>query len=131
MTKVFLDANLLIYLNVGSEDPILELWAKLLIHHELYADVLVLDEVLWISKKKYHVDYAETIDFIDNHVLPYTTLLPLGDTEYKLATKYLAKATLRPSDALHAAAMETNGLNVIATEDRDFDKIPWITRLWI
>ena len=40
--KIFVDANLLIYLNVGSTEDILDLWISLLTKHDIYTDPLVL-----------------------------------------------------------------------------------------
>ncbi len=129
--KVFVDANLLIYLNVGSTEEILDLWVTLLSRHELYTNPLVLDEVLWISRKKYKVGYDETISFLEEEVLPYTTILPIGKEEYLLAVETLRETPLKPSDALHVATMKTNGIMVIVSEDDDFDKIMELRRVWI
>ena len=129
--KAFLDANLLIYLNVGSTEEILDLWISLLTRYDLYTDPLVLDETLWVSKKKYRVPWRDTVDFIRDEILPYTTILPLGEREYLEATDIILSHDLRPSDALHVAAMKTNGISTIASEDREYDQIPWIKRIWI
>ena len=37
---------------------------------------------------------------------------------------------LKPSDALHLAVMDNNGITIIATEDEDFDKTH-IKRTWL
>ncbi len=129
--KIFIDANLLIYLNVGSSDEILDLWTTLLSNHELYTNPLVLDEVLWISRKKYKVPYNETLSFLEEEILPYTTILPIGVEEYLLAAQLLKEIPLKPSDALHVASMKTNGITVIASEDDEFDKIKELQRIWI
>ena len=129
--KAFIDANLLIYLNVGSTEEILDLWVSLLTRYDLYTDPLVLDETLWVSKRKYGVPWRDTIGFIRDEVLPYTTILPLGELEYMKAADIILGHDLKPSDALHAAAMKTNSISIIASEDREYDRIPWIKRIWI
>ena len=129
--KTFIDANLLIYLNVGSTDEVLDFWISLLTKHELYTDPLVLDETVWISHKKYNVEEEETISFLDEEILPYTKILALGEKEYQEAKELILTYHLKPSDALHAAAMKTNKITIIASEDSDFDKIPGIKRIWI
>lgn len=129
--KVFIDANLVIYLNVGSTDEVLDLWVSLLARHELYTDVLVLDEVVWVSRKKYGVGVGETLAFIEEEVLPYTSILSLGEEEYWEAAKLMLSHHLKPSDSLHIAVMKKNGIAAIASEDRDFDRIPGIKRIWI
>jgi len=129
--RIFVDASLLIYLNVGSEEPVLDLWTVLIEEHSLYTDVLVLDEVIWVSRRKYRVSYEDTIGFLEELALPYMTVLPLTLREYTLAARYMAGLGLKPSDALHLAAMELNGIHAVATEDRDFDRVEWVKRIWV
>ncbi len=38
---------------------------------------------------------------------------------------------LKPSDAIHVATMKKAGTAEIVSEDRDFDKIDWVKRIWI
>jgi predicted nucleic acid-binding protein len=38
--------------------------------------------------------------------------------------------SLRPSDALHVAAMRVNSVKVIASEDVDFDSVEGVQRVW-
>ena len=44
----------------------------LLSRHKVYIDVLVLDELIYVPKKKYGVPYTLTLEFIESIVLPYT-----------------------------------------------------------
>ena len=131
--KIFIDASLLIYLNIPlPEDQarIVDDFYKKLLSETLYTDVLVLDETIYISKKKYGVPYSDTINFIDTAVLPYVTILPIGELEYHKAKVYIERYNLKPSDALHLAVMDNNGITIIATEDEDFDKTH-IKRKWL
>ncbi len=132
--KVLVDASLLVYLNVRMPEQeaklVEDFWLGLLRNHELYTDVLVLDEVIYVSRRKYGVGYEETLEFIDRAVLPYVEVIPLGSAEYLRAKEFMLKYGLVPSDALHAAAVVVNGLQAIASEDRDFDKVG-IKRLWV
>ncbi len=133
--KAFIDANLLIYLNTVSEIAARSIYEDFFIDlarkYRLYADDLVLDELLYISKKKYGVPYEITFEFIDSIVMPYITVIPLGEEEFNEAREIILKYNLRPSDALHVGAMRSNGIKVIASEDTDFDKVDGITRIWI
>jgi len=131
--KVFIDASLLIYLNIPlpeNEARVVDEFYRKLLDEELFTDVLVLDETICISRKKYGVPYAETIDFIDMAVLPYVSLLPIGGLEYHKAKIYIRRYNLKPSDALHLAVMDNNGIATIATEDTDFDRTH-IKRIWL
>ncbi len=132
--KILVDSNLLVYLNarMPSDDAtvIEKLWEELLRKHELFTNVLVLDEVLYISKKKYDIPYNDTLEFIDKAVLPYVTILSIGVREYFEARAYMLKYDLKPSDALHVATIITSRLDAIVSEDRDFDRTG-IKRIWI
>ncbi len=61
--KLFIDANLLIYLNIKlpeEEARIIEdFWLDLL-NHKLFTNILVLDEVIYISRRKYDVSFEDT-----------------------------------------------------------------------
>jgi len=132
--KVFVDASLLIYLNVKMLDKEAELiedfWLNLLTHHLLYTNVLVLDETIYVSRKKYGVSVEKTLELIDKAVLPYVDVLSIGLNEYLKAREVMKKFGLKPSDAIHIATIENYGLQAIASEDRDFDVVG-IKRIWI
>ena len=129
--KIFLDASFLVYLNIDiAEAEKIDNLFKSLLKEELYTDVLVLDEVIYISKRKYGVPYKETINFIDDIVLPTVEILPIGLEEYLKAKENILKYNLKPSDAIHLAVIENNGLQAIVTEDRDFQRVP-VKVIWI
>ncbi len=133
--KAFVDVNLLIYLNTVSEPATRSTYEDFFIDlarkYRLYTDDLVLDELLYISKKKYGVPYEITLEFINSIVMPYITVVPLGEEEFNEAREVILRYKLKPSDALHVGAMRSNGIKVIASEDTDFDKVDDITRVWI
>ncbi len=132
--RVFLDANLLIYLNTAAEDTRRrydDFYTELAANNRLYTDVLVLDELLYISRKRYNVPYPVTIEFIHDVVLPFTEILPLGLPEYQASTEIIEEARLKPSDALHLASMRLNSIATIASEDQELDKASKINRIWL
>ena len=133
--KVFIDAPLLIYLNTltNLRYRILyeNFYIEILTKYKPYTDVLVLDELIYISKRKYNIPYDVSIKFVETNILPYTTVLNLGEEEYEYATEVIAKHNLKPSDALHIGAMMNNNITLIVSEDRGFDCIPAVKRLWI
>lgn len=132
--KIFVDASLIIYLNVRLPDEEAEIidsfWLDLVSNNILYTNVLVLDEAIYVSKKKYNVEYDDTIELIDKAIIPYVNILPIRIDEYVKAKEIMRKYKLKPSDAIHIATIINNGLQAIATEDRDFDKLG-IKRIWI
>lgn len=133
--RVFIDANLLVYLNTLTTEDIRVIYENfylnLMAEHRIYTDVLVLDEVIYVSKKRYSVPYVTTLSFIESIVLPYTTVLPLSEDEYKEAAKLIEKYNVKPSDALHIGAMITNRIPTLVSEDKELDRISEIKRVWI
>lgn len=104
-------------------------YKKILDKDVLFIDVLELDETLYVSKKKFNVPYELTLEFLDKLVLPYVHVLEIGKEEFEIAKQLLS--FLKPSDALHAGAMLNYGIDKILSEDKDFDKIDKIKRIWL
>ena len=118
--KVFIDSPLFIYLNTVAEPSagiLYENYIDVLYRYKPYTDVLVLDELLYISKKKYGIPYNIT-EFIETAILPYT-MIELGEEEYRQAAEYLLNRNLKPSDALHVVATMSRGIDAIVSEDGD------------
>ncbi|WP_297062741.1 type II toxin-antitoxin system VapC family toxin [Thermococcus sp.] len=133
--KLFLDTNLLIYLALGSSDhsyesAIDDFYSKLVEENELYTDVLVLDEFIHVLRRKYGVPYERSINFVDETILPVVKVLPLTFFDYLMARGIITRYNLKPSDALHIAVIQNNGLQAIVSEDEDFDRLP-LKRLWL
>jgi len=133
MTKIFIDANLFIYLNTEEHKRKLynDFYYKLTEKHNLYTDVLVLDELIFVSKKKYKIPYNVSIDFIESYILPYVTILDITASQYKEAKELILKYNLKPSDALHVASMLNNGITLMLSEDHEFNRVSEIKRKWV
>lgn len=133
--RVFIDASPLIYLNTikksESRKVFEQFYEDLVLNHRAFTDALVLDELLFISKRKYGIPFEITLKFVDSAVLDYAEVLPLGKEEYRKATEITQKYAVYPSDALHIAAMLLRNVPSIATEDAGFDKVKEIERVWV
>ena len=133
--SAFIDANLLIYLNASldpeTRDLLEDFYIDVIAEYKAYTDILVLDELLYVSKHKYGVPYELTLEFIESIVEPYVTLIPLNNAIYECFKKTLAQHNLKPSDTIHLCAMKLQGINVIISEDKEFDKIHGIKRIWL
>ncbi|RLE99858.1 MAG: PIN domain nuclease [Thermoprotei archaeon] len=133
--KVFIDANLLIYLNTVTElvsrVAYEDFYLRLLTRYKAYTDVLVLDELIYVSRRRYGVPYDLTLEFIESIVKPYVAILPVGEEEFDEAARVIREYGLKPSDAIHVGAMRTNGIELIASEDRDFEKVGGLKRVWL
>lgn len=133
--RVFIDAPLLIYLNTLTDPalraPYESLYLRVLSEYKPYTDVLVLDELIYVSRRKYNVPYEVSAEFVKTSVLPYVRVLSVGEDEFEQALKTLLEYNLKPSDALHVGVMLSNGITLVVSEDKEFDKVPGIDRLWL
>lgn len=133
--KAFIDANFLIYLNTLRDRYALSLFEnffeELLAEHVLFTDILVLDEVLYVSRSKYRVPYPITIKLLNKLIPKYISLTPLTLKEYVKAIEVIERYDLKPSDAIHAATCIVNNIKYIVSEDQEFDEVEGIERLWI
>ena len=127
---IFLDANFIIYLNLDVK-KVENFYIKVLQEDQLALDPLVIDEVIYISKKKYNVNFNDTISFLDEVVLPNSLILPIRKEDYVKAKEIMLQYNLKPSDAFHVAIMLNNSISKIISEDKDFDRIKEIERLWL
>ncbi|MUM65959.1 PIN domain-containing protein [Acidianus infernus] len=127
---IFLDANFLIYLNLGVKE-VENFYIKILQEDRLALDPLVIDEVIYISKKKYNVNFNDTISFLDEIVLPNSLILPIRKEDYEKAKDIMLKYDLKPSDSFHVAVMLNNSISKIISEDKDFDRVKEIQRVWL
>ncbi|MFQ6075249.1 MAG: type II toxin-antitoxin system VapC family toxin [Candidatus Bathyarchaeia archaeon] len=131
--KAFLDSSFLIYMNTMTSDErkgIDGLFRRLL-EETLFTNMLVLDETLYVSRRRYGLPYNTTLSFFRNVVLPYTEIIPIDEEDLKPIERYLLRYELKPSDAIHLATMEKAGISHIVTEDEDFGKVRGVKRVWL
>jgi len=131
--KIFLDSNFLIYMNtmINEERGALDEFFRNLLKESLFTNMLVVDETLYVSKRKFELPYDVTLNFLRKIMIPYTEIISIEEEDMKVTEKYLLTYDLKPSDAIHLATMEKAGVNHIVTEDEDFDKVKEVKRLWL
>ena len=88
---------------------------------------LVIDEVIWILKKKVGKDSAIKI-------IKAMLSMPIKwiDVDKSVIIKMIdvyEKTALDPRDAIHISSMKRVGLSIIASQDEDFDKVDGIERV--
>lgn len=133
--KLFLDSSYVIYLRYAESDEI-EKYVHSLLEQgvkgdfQLLVNMIVVDETIWILTRKYGIPLGEVFEFIDR-LIPLFDVIALDYMDYDAMKEVITKHGLKPSDALHAASMRRKGTVYIASEDEEFDKIPWIRRVWL
>jgi hypothetical protein len=133
MRKLFLDANLVVYLNTvtGEQRAIIDRFFKSLLREHLFTNMLVLDETLYVSRRKYAVPYAMTMGFLRRAFIPYTEIIPIAEEDLQATERYLADYNVKPSDAIHLATMDKVGITSIVSEDAELDAVKGIKRVWL
>jgi predicted nucleic acid-binding protein len=133
LAKLFLDANLAIYLNTltGEERPRLDRFFNSLLKEHLFTNMLVLDETLHVSRRRYAVPYAMTMRFLRRAFLPYAEIIPIAEEDLQAKERYLTKYDVKPSDAIHLATMDKVGITSIVSEDEELDSVKGIRRIWL
>lgn len=58
--------------------------------------------------------------------LPNLRILEVLPGDFAQARAIMQQYHLLSNDALHAAVMQRNGLNILASKDADFQRVPWI-----
>lgn len=133
--KIFLDSSYLIYLGYSMSDEIFNYVTNFLRESvergdRLFVNMIVVDEVLWILTKKYKVPLSEAFELMDR-LMPLIEVIPLDYMDYDDMRRIVMNYGLKPSDALHVASMRKAGIKHIVSENKEFDKIPWIKRTWL
>jgi len=64
-------------------------------------------------QKKYDIGYNETLEFLDNVVIPFVEILEIYAKLYSLFKMYIVDYNLKPSDAMYAAHIKAYKLDDI------------------
>ncbi|MBO3769338.1 MAG: type II toxin-antitoxin system VapC family toxin [Thermoproteota archaeon] len=125
----------MIYLRYSEDDKVFDYVTNLLkeaVERKdlLFVNMLVINETIWILNKKYRIPLSEIIELIDR-LIPLLEIIPIDYGDYDIMKKIMLDYGLKPSDALHIASMNKMGIRHIVSEDKEFDKIPFIERMWL
>ncbi|MEM3563785.1 MAG: type II toxin-antitoxin system VapC family toxin [Candidatus Jordarchaeaceae archaeon] len=133
--KLFLDSSYLIYLRYAESDEVFNYVTGFLREavkrgEQLLVNMIVIDETTWILTQKYGFPLSEVFELIDR-LMSLMEVIPVNYTEYDVMKKVMMEYGLKPSDAIHVASMNKSGAQHIVSEDKEFDKVPWIKRIWL
>lgn len=120
---IYLDVNILQYWLTA--DPNFGKRAKELLkqHSDKVTSALTI-WILFILNSGNEKIIVEAINAIDVNVVPLTI------QELKDAVILSESLGLDVEDAIHLATMKRLGINTIASNDKDFDKISWVRRIF-
>ena len=132
LTNIFIDTNLLVYINTPGKnyDRYFSFYEDQIGENRAFINMIVIDELLYVSRSKYNVPYNETLEFIETLVFPFTTILSLEEADYFLMKEMLGYCR-QPSDSVIAASMKRASIETILSEDSEFDRVPGIKRKWL
>ena len=95
--------------------------------NEAYTSTLTFDEIFWIVKKikgkEKALDAAKNVLELEN-----LNFIPAGLGVIWKAHELLKKYDINPRDAIHAASAISKNLNIILSDDKDFDKLTELKR---
>lgn len=133
--KIFLDSSYLIYLRYAESDKVFNYVTNFLLEavnqeKRLMVNMIVIDETVWILSRKLKIPLSETFELTDG-LMPFLEVIPINYSDYSVMKRIMMDYGLKPSDALHTASMKKAGIEHIVSEDKDFDKILWIKRIWL
>lgn len=62
---------------------------------------------------------------------PHLHRVGVEETDFEAMLRNITDFLLLPRDALHIAVMQRLGLKAMASDDADFDRVPWLERHWV
>lgn len=128
---IYLDANFFIFANfdIGEKGQnARKLQESIIKGKAALTSSLTLDEVMWvILKNKRESQLRETIQEI--YATPNLEICEVGKTTPLIALDFIESYKLKPRDAMHAAIMKSFGIDEIASDDTDFDRIKGMRRI--
>ncbi len=155
--QVYIDTNMLyMYLRADLEHlPIIKAFLKRVIAGEIvaYVGVPVLDELFYrllLARVKDNTGQnplnrlrQDSVGVLEDHAVPIQDAIrqfvslpninvvgvEADDGDSMMAN--IVTHHLLPRDALHLAIMQRLGLNIIASDDADFDRVDGFNRLWL
>ncbi len=91
------------------------------------ASYLIIDEIIWVLKKK--IGKKDAITIIKAILSLPIKWLSIDESSIIRMVDILENTNIDPRDALHIACMLNNGLSTILSEDKDFDRIKNVKRI--
>jgi predicted nucleic acid-binding protein len=132
---LYFDSNIFIYPIVYDEAKVVEakkskdfLLQTALGKIEAYTSSITWDEVTWIVRKLFGIDFSLNAgrQFLS---FPNLRLLGIKRTTVFKAHEIMEKYKLAPRDAIHAASALENKITTIVSYDKDFDSLEEIKRI--
>lgn len=127
----YLDANVFIYAAQDEAElgklATAILWAIQNNELRCATSCLTIDEVLYVLKKRQEITYV--VEYVESLLSSEIVFFPTSTEILFDSLEYFQRFNLRPRDSIHCATMRRLGITTIISEDKDFDRIPFIKRI--
>ena len=130
---LYIDSNIFIFAAINQDEygekcrRIIELIEENRI--SCAASYLIIDEVIWVLKKK--IGKKDAIKITRAILSLPIKWLNIDEPSIMRMINIIENTDIDPRDALHVACMMNNGLSTILSEDKDFDRIKNIKRIGV
>lgn len=129
---MYIDANIFVFANLIDEKGknARDILDQVVHGKKAITSALALDEVMWVLvKNKIGSGMRNILETI--YATPNLDIKEVGPLIPLQALDLIEKYKLKPRDAMHLAMMQQHNIDDIASDDADFDKVPWVKRIGI
>lgn len=131
MDTLFIDTNIFMYA-IGADHPY-KIPCQKIIQSIIVGDLkgVINTEVLQEILYRYTAINTEKVAFelFDTMVKTFSMVWPVSKEDLMVARKLQEKYGVKTRDCIHAATMQHHGVRHLYTYDRDFERLPGITRM--
>ncbi|MBI3412879.1 MAG: type II toxin-antitoxin system VapC family toxin [Candidatus Aenigmarchaeota archaeon] len=128
---IYLDANFFIFANFDTGEKgnnARRLYKEIVDGKKAVTSALGLDEVMWVLVKNKKAEMLREIIY-EIYSTPNLSVKEVASTIPLKALDMIEKHRMSPRDAFHIAVMESSDIKEIVSDDSDFDKVEWISRI--
>ena len=130
---IYLDSTIPLYATL--DDGAKGLWCRTILTSvrdgrvEAATSALTLDEVQYRVRKERSLE--DSLELADSLLsMPGLTILPVDRAVLREGMRVSREFRLQPRDSIHAAAALLKSIEEIYSEDRDFDRVEGLRRVW-
>lgn len=129
----FVDANVFVYVLIKSPKESFETSRKILERieegEEAVTSTAVIQEIInWLENNQRRAEVKDFLTAVNSYTSLHKSTISWEDM--LSALDYMEGNEIDYVDALTLQSMKRNNVNEIYSNDRDFDRVKWIKRIW-